>query len=67
MGDFEVTIYHPYMPKGVKITGYKNCKLQSKINEICSKIVCGDLPVGGFTFDIKGQIEYLYKSVGAEK
>lgn len=67
VGDFEVTIYHPYMPNGVKITGYKNCNLQSKINEICFKIDRGDFPDGGFSFEIKGQIEHLYKCYGVEK
>ena len=34
--------------------------LQNKVNEICFKIVSGVLVDGKFTFDIKGQIEYLY-------
>lgn len=69
VGNFEVTIYHPSMDE-VKITGYKpnavafpydfRCELQSKINEICYKIVSGVLVDGSFDFDIKGQIAYLY-------
>ena len=74
VGNFEVTISHSYMPEGIKITGYKpndasypydfSCKLQTRINEICFKIVCGLLTDGDFTFDIKGQIEYLYSPDG---
>ena len=69
VGDFVVTIYHHCM-EDVKINGYKpnatafpydfSCKLQNKVNEICFKIVSGVLVDGKFTFDIKGQVEYLY-------
>lgn len=69
VGNFEVTIYHPNMTD-VKITGHKrtdvefpydfSCSLQNAINEICFKIVSGNITNGDFTFDIKGQIAYLY-------
>lgn len=71
VGNFEVTIYHPRMGEDIKITGYKgsaasfpydfNCALQSKINEICFKIVSGLYSNEDFTFDIKGRIEYVYE------
>ena len=67
---FEVAIYRPGMKDIIKIKGYKpneasfpfdfSCELQNKINEICYKIVSGALVDGDFTFDIKGQIAYLY-------
>ena len=67
---FEVTIYHPNM-NDVKIKGYKpnavaypydfSCELQNKINEICFKIVSGIIEDDDdFTFDIEGQIVYVY-------
>lgn len=69
VGDFAVTIYHHCM-EDVKINGYKpnsaafpydfSRDLQNKINEICFRIVSGVLVDGKFTFDIKGQVEYLY-------
>lgn len=65
MGMFEVTIYHPSM-KDIKISGLRddinvfNYKLEQEINNICFQIVFGTLVDGDFTFDIKGQIEYLY-------
>lgn len=69
VGHFEVTIYHAGMDN-VKIAGYKpnavafpydfRGELQNKINEICYNIVRGILDDGDFTFDIKGQIVYLY-------
>lgn len=69
VGDFVVTIYHHCM-EDVKINGHKpnsaafpydfSCELQSKVNEICFKIVSGVIVDGKFTFDIKGQIAYLY-------
>ena len=69
VGDFIVTIYHNWMGE-VKINGYKpnsatfpygfSCKLQSKVNEICFKIASGVIDDENFTFDIKGQVEYLY-------
>ena len=55
VGDFIVTIYHsatfPYD---------FSCELQSKVNEICFKIASGVIDDENFTFDIKGQVEYLY-------
>ena len=72
-GDFKVTIYHPFMAP-VKIKGYKpneaaypydfSCELKNKINEICFLIVSGVILNGDFSFDIKGQIEYLYEHDG---
>ena len=69
VGNFVVTIYHHCM-EDVKINGHKpnsaafpydfSTDLQNKVNEICFKIVSGVLVDGKFTFDIKGQIEYLY-------
>ena len=35
-------------------------ELQSKINEICFKIISGEIADENFTFDIKGYIPYLY-------
>lgn len=73
VGDFEVTVYHPYMAD-VKIKGYKqnevahpynfSCELKNKINEICFLIVSGVVSDENFSFDIKGQIEYLYECDG---
>ena len=67
---FEVAIYRPGMKDIIKIKGYKpnessfpydfSCELRNKINEVCYKIVSGALVDGDFTFDIKGQITYLY-------
>ena len=68
---FEVAIYRPGMNDIIKIKGYKpneaafpydfSCELRNKINEVCYKIVSGALSVDAdFTFDIKGQITYLY-------
>lgn len=76
VGHFKVTIYHPNMTD-IKIAGYKqnnvefpydfSCELRNKINEICFKIVSGILEDDGdFTFDIEGQIVYLY-SYGEEE
>lgn len=69
VGHFEVTIYR-YGTEYAKIKGFKqntasfpydfNCELQNKVNEICFKIVSGVLVDGEFTFDITGQIAYLY-------
>ena len=69
VGDFVVTIYHHCM-EDVKINGHKpnavafpydfSNELQNKINEICFRIISGVLVDGKFTFDIKGQVEYLY-------
>lgn len=70
VGHFEVTIFHPNM-NDAKIEGHKpnkvafpydfSCELRNKINEICFKIVSGILEDDGdFTFDIEGQIVYLY-------
>lgn len=69
VGDFVVTIYHHCM-EDIKINGHKpnavafpydfSSELQNKINEICFRIVSGVLVDGKFTFDIKGQVEYLY-------
>ena len=69
VGNFEVTIYH-CCNEYVKIKGFKqntasfpydfNCELQNKINEICYRIVSGAINDCGFTFDIAGQIAYLY-------
>ena len=69
VGNFVVTIYHHCM-EDVKINGHKpnsaafpydfSTDLQNKVNEICFKSVSGVLVDGKFTFDIKGQIEYLY-------
>lgn len=71
VGEFEVTIYHPRMTEGVKVTGYKRTaiefpydfgdRLQSEINAICFKIICSLFPGDDFTFDIKGRIEYLHE------
>lgn len=71
VGNFEVTIYHPYM-ENVKIKGFKpnsaafpydfSCDLQTKINAICFKIISGEIIDGKFTYDIYGQIEYSYAS-----
>lgn len=70
VGDFIVTIYHRNMAE-VKIYGNKpnesahpydfSCKLKNEINAICFMIVSGVICDGGFSFDIKGQIEYLYE------
>ena len=70
VGNFEVTIYHHCM-EDVKIKGFKPntaafpfdfcTDLQNKVNEICFKIVSGELVDGKFTFDITGQIAYSYK------
>ncbi len=75
VGDFEVTIYRPKMPD-VKIKGSMpnesafpydfSLELKSNINEICFLIVSGVIPDGDFSFDIKGQIEYLYEHDGVE-
>lgn len=47
--------------------GYEfGCELQSKINEICFKIISGEIADEDFTFDIKGYIPYLYVH-GAEE
>ena len=69
-GHFKVTIYHAGM-KNVEIAGFKSntvscpydfsCELQSKINEICYKIVSENLTDDNFTFEINGQIVYTYK------
>lgn len=69
VGHFLVTIYR-HGAEYAKIKGYKqntasfpydfNCELQNKINEICFKIVSGEIVDGKFTFDICGQIEYSY-------
>lgn len=69
VGHFEVTIYHHCIEEA-KIKGFKpnsaaspydfSCALQSKVNEICYKIVSGVLVDGDFTFDIWGKIEYLH-------
>ena len=74
---FEVAIYHPGMKDLIKIKGYKpneasfpydfSCELRNKINEVCYKIVSGALVDGDFTFDIKGQITYLYVHGEEEK
>lgn len=74
VGNFEVIIYHPRMGEDIKITGYKrngaefpydfSVKLQSAINEICFKIVSGCFCNEDFSFDIKGQVEYLYEHDG---
>jgi hypothetical protein len=76
VGDFKVTIYHPYMPPA-EIKGYKqnessfpydfSCDLKNKINEICFLIVSGVIRDGDFYFSIKGQIEYLYECDGVEE
>lgn len=66
-GDFEVTIYHPNM-EAIKIAGdlylagdfHRNLKYE--IKNICFQIVSGIITDGNFTFDIKGQVEYLYTS-----
>lgn len=73
VGDFEVTIYHPYMAPA-EIKGYKpnesafpydfSLKLKNKINEICFLIVSGVVSDGNFSFNIKGQIEYIYEHDG---
>lgn len=70
VGDFEVTIYHPNMAD-VKIKGNKpnesafpydfSLELKNNINEICFLIVSGVIFDRDFSFDIKGQIEYLYE------
>ena len=71
VGNFEVTIHHPAMANA-KITGNMQdamrdiggdfrFKLQFKINEICFKIVSGDISDEGFTFVIEGRIEYVYE------
>lgn len=70
VGEFTVTISHPRMGEDIEITGYKgsaasfpydfNCALQSKINEICFKIVSGLYSNEDFTFAINGRIEYEY-------
>ena len=75
VGDFKVTIYHPYMPPA-EIKGYKqnessfpydfSCDLKNKINEICFLIVSGVIRDGDFYFSIKGKIEYLYECDGVE-
>lgn len=69
VGKFLVTIYRNGIDE-IKISGYKantasfpydfSCELQSKINEFCYKIVSGAISDCGFTFDITGQIAYLY-------
>lgn len=69
IGHFDVTIYR-HGTEYAKIKGFKqntasfpydfNCELQNKINEICFKIVSGAIDDYGFTFDIVGQIAYLY-------
>ena len=65
IGTFEVTIYHSGM-KDIKISGFRddicvfNYKLEEEIHKICFLIVSETLVDGDFTFDIKGQIEYLY-------
>lgn len=76
VGNFKVTIYHPYMPK-VEIKGNKpnesafpydfNLELKNKINEICFLIVSGVIFDKDFYFDIKGQIEYIYENDGVER
>lgn len=71
VGWFEVTIYHSGM-KDITISGLRddiglfNYKLGQEIRDICFQIVSGTLIDGDFTFDIKGQIEYLY-TYGAEE
>ena len=69
VGNFEVTIHRPSM-QDVKITGYKRSsdeypydfsdKLKSEIDKICYLIVDVVIPNEGFTFDIKGRVEYEY-------
>lgn len=76
VGDFKVTIYHPYMAP-VEAEGNKpdevaypydfSCELKNKINEICFLIVSGVIRDGDFYFNIKGQIKYLYECDGVEK
>ena len=70
VGEFTVTISHPRMKDDIEISGYKrdavafpydfNQVLQSKINEICFKIVTGVFSNEDFTFAINGRIEYEY-------
>lgn len=74
---FEVAIYRPGMKDIIKIKGHKpneasfpydfSCELRNRINEVCYKIVSGALADGDFTFDIKGQITYLYVHGEEEK
>ena len=70
VGEFTVTISHPRMKDDIEIIGSKrdavafpydfNQVLQSKINEICFKIVTGVFSNEDFTFAINGRIEYEY-------
>lgn len=70
VGEFTVTISHPLMKEDLEITGYKgsvtsypddfNRVLQNRINEICFKIVKGDMSNEDFIFTINGRIEYEY-------
>ena len=70
VGEFKVTISHPSMKEDLEITGYKgsvasypddfNRVLQNRINEICFKIVRGDMSNEDFIFTINGRIEYEY-------
>ena len=70
VGEFTVTISHPRMKEDIEITGYKsnaasfpydfNQVMQSRINEICFRIVRGDFTNEDFTFAINGRIEYEY-------
>ena len=70
VGEFTVTISHPRMKDDIEITGYKgnaasclydfNRVMQSRINEICFRIVRGDFTNEDFTFAINGRIEYEY-------
>lgn len=70
VGEFTVTISHPRIKDDIEITGYKgsaasfpydfNQALQSRINEICFKIVKGVFSNEDFTFAINGRIEYEY-------
>ena len=69
VGNFLVTIYRNGIDE-IKISGHKpntaafpydfSCELQNRINEICFRIVSGAISDCGFTFDITGQIAYLY-------
>lgn len=71
VGNFEVTIHHPAMADA-KFAGNMqdvvhnnggsfSFTLRSKINEICFKIVSGDISDEGFTFVIEGRIEHVYE------
>lgn len=76
VGDFIVTIYHPNMAE-VKVNGNKSNEftvpfdfsydLGKAINELCFLIVSGVISDDeDFTFDIRGQIAYLYAVRRAE-